>query len=1068
MAEPSFIKIDTGDKEVSILQMVKSDSGRIWFTTSIGIYYYDGYDYKPLDFKDSQGNEFKNYNAISIVKGEDNILWVGTLSQGIFRIDEENRVFKQYSHDPKNQSSMPDGRVWGMLLDGDAGLWIANNEGLIYLDFKTDQFRQFPISKDFINTAVLAVKFDQQGNLILGTSGGLLSFNIKTHKATRIKTSNQVDLSKLYIPDLEVDQQGRVWIPTMSAGAYLLNTDGSAKHLGDYGWVQDLKFVDDEVWLASGARGVVVLDFASGDYKREYRADLYRPKALGGDDFSEIYVDDMGLVWIAGWQSSLWVVSPSRKYSRSILYSPAKSIPIAKTDISSVLETDDGELWVASRSLGIDVYDHNNGYIGNLSTSSEPSLPSSAIESIYKSKDGSIWMVTKKSGVWVFRKDVKSVLANADGKAAWGKTECLTSGESMNFGLPIIQEVVDGDVLLFSMEGVFRFHLIADGNCQLKEVHTDTDRLILSGTRLTDNLSVLVDFGDVYSLSKDEYKAHKIDVVVSGDKENYSPEFEVVYSTEAGSVFFYTGDELYEMERFEDDTLYLQKVYEGAQNPAILYEDDMGNTWGGGGYRMAGEKAIYPLMEADGHIPEAGDFKNVIYSQQGLAISAYARGLTLFKFSEFEMWDLEPPPLRIQGGSINGKASDRIHKNLVLESGEHDFTIDFAALDLITADKIRYRYLLDGYSSNWTEVDSTRRYASYTSLSPGDYSFRLQSTNRYGIWSDNELALAITVLPEWYQTWQFRVFAIIAVLLCFYSFYLWRLSYYRNKKAELEFLVGERTEDLAKSMEDLRSTQSKLVLVEKQAALGRLVSGVAHEINTPLGVIKMAFSTSRDAAMELFKAFGMEKIEDVEVSSRLKRFNSSGDMVFGNLDRLAALVGSFKKISHADDEWKRREFNVYSVLNDACGLVIKNHVGKDIDISVEVDKNLVVSSFPELLIEVVLELLNNSIMHAYEIGSCGVIKVSIELLPEGGEGEGVLILKVIDDGQGMSREFIKTVFDPFTSINPSNLGLGLHILLNRVSNVLKGEVSCEILANGGTSVTVTIPKVPYSFESNAP
>jgi len=957
IAEPSFIRANTGNHEVSIVQMVKSDSGRLWTSSSLGIFYYDGYEYKNIDFTDESGNKYGNFNSVSIVKGEDGIIWSGSLSQGLFRFNEKTRKFKNYAHNPNDANSLLPTRIWNLLVDGDKGLWIGTKSGLSYHDFETESFTHYIIPQALIPNGVVCLIFGDENNLILGSQAGLFEFDLSSHEVKRFAFKNPVDWSKVFVSEITKDADGRLWISSMNTGAHLIDSDRSAQHLGDFGWVQDIKIVDDEAWLASGSRGVIVLDYQTGNFKREYRADLYRPGALGGNDLSELYVDPDGLIWIAGWQSSLWLVTPSRKYSRSLLYSPSKRVPIAKSDVSAAIEVDDAEIWVSSRSQGIDIFDLQSGYSRSLTTDSHPKLPSNYIEAMLKSQDGSIWIITKKHGVWLYRKNKRSDSKEVIHEGAWSRTACTHNGKVSNMGLPVISELIEGEVFILAVEGVFKLITAPSGECHLKEITTGTQRVVLGGGKLTKELGALVDFGSVYKISRNSFQAEKISVLVEGDENEPEPEFEAVYSTNTGKLFFYTGEKLYEKTHFDGENLSLKLVYQGAINPAIFYEDGSGNLWGGSGYRLANQDVLHTLSIADGQIYAAGDFKGVTNSRSGMAISAYARGLTFFRFSEFEQWSSQAAPLAIQSGTINGINSERVYGDFVLQPDENDFTLNFAAIDLVSADSIRYRYFLEGYSNNWTEVDSHQRFASYTNLSPGDFVFRLQSTNRYGEWSDQELRISISVLPAWYQTIYFYIGCLFFVLFSFYGFYLWRLSYYKRQKVELEQLVSERTEDLAQSLQDLKSTQKKLVISEKQASLGRLVSGVAHEINTPLGVIKMAFSTAKDSAQKIFSGYEMEKSDNPQLMSLLEKHDKSHTIIEGNLGRLSGLVDSFKKISVSDEQWTLSQLSPQRLLENVVTINSSIASQKNIKLHIETDPKLVIYSYSELLGEIISVLI---------------------------------------------------------------------------------------------------------------
>lgn len=1057
LAEPSFIRVDTGSNEVSIYEMVIADSGRLWLATLTGIFYYDGYNYTALDYLDSNGNTYNNYITSGIVKADDGILWASSYSQGLFRIDEKSRSFTNFPHNPTDNTSLLNNRLTDVLLDGNKGLWVSSFAGLSYLNFNDLKFTNYPLPEELVLEGVKSLSYDALGKLFVGTIDGLFYFDVTTKKFSKVETQGPSNLDGIFIAEMVFDDRGRLWLGTVSTGAFLLHPDKTLEHLGNYGWVQDLKIVGNEVWMASGGRGIVTVDFETGKHKRDYQSDLYRPMAMETNDLTELFVDDTGVVWVSAWKNGLWMLPPSRDYARSLMYTPSKEAPPSKADVSSAIETDDGEIWVASKSQGVDIFDPVKGYLRTLSTDTVPSLPSKLIDYIYKSRDGTIWLGTNDKGVWAMTHGRKNEDV-ASKEFTWALNKCLKGSKELALSMPVINEPGGKGVVVYSyLDGLHRGYLDDNGQCQLKRININTDRIIINGAAINQDAGVLLDADEFHILPNDSDTARKLKVVLENNNQASPPEFESVQTTPGGQVFFHTGEELYEKVKLEGDTLYLKKIFESNQNPAIFHADKKGNIWGAGGYRLAKDDVFRAWAESDGYSSENGIFSNAWVMASGTAIAAYSRGLKLFRTGDFKPWN-HVPKIILQEASIDGVNVVGAHDGLTLKANNSDFTLKFAAIDFTGPDAILYRYFLDGYSKEWVTTDASQRFASYTNLVPGEYTFRLQSTNRLGVWSGKEMTLLITVLPAWYQTWPFRFAMALLIFLSLYWIYLWRLSYYRQKKAELEQLVHERTVDLEKSMMDLKSTQKKLVASEKQASLGRLVSGVAHEINTPLGVVKMAFSTAQSSAMELFQAFKIDTIQDKPVLTRFKKFQTSAAMLENNFQRLSNLVSSFKDISVNDDEWTLQACDVGQISRDVCDLYRARALAQSIEIDISVDEEMQIRSYPELLAEVLSGLIENSIQHGFSDRNGGNIhvRVFIEVSKESPLSKNIII-QVYDNGIGIPEPLLKTIFDPFTAQKPSNIGLGLHVITNRVNNILKGEISCENLQEGGCRFTVTIP-----------
>ena len=136
---------------------------------------------------------------------------------------------------------------------------------------------------------------------------------------------------------------------------------------------------------------------------------------------------------------------------------------------------------------------------------------------------------------------------------------------------------------------------------------------------------------------------------------------------------------------------------------------------------------------------------------------------------------------------------------MTLSPEQQIVSFEFASLSYRAAQKNRYRYKLDGFETGWNEVDSRRRFATYTSLPAGEYTFRVQGSNADGLWSAHEVALSLTVLPPWWQTLWFRTLALASLLLLAYAGYAYRVRLIEERNRLLKAQVAERTQALSES-----------------------------------------------------------------------------------------------------------------------------------------------------------------------------------------------------------------------------------------------------------------------------
>lgn len=279
--------------------------------------------------------------------------------------------------------------------------------------------------------------------------------------------------------------------------------------------------------------------------------------------------------------------------------------------------------------------------------------------------------------------------------------------------------------------------------------------------------------------------------------------------------------------------------------------------------------------------------------------------------------------------------------------------------------------------------------------------------------------------------------------------------------ATLEQRVVDRTRqlatanaELATALERLQLTQDELVRTEKLAALGALVAGVAHELNTPIGNSVMVASTLRDQN----KSF-RHQMEAGLKRSDLDRFitetESAADIMLRNLHRAADLIQSFKQVAVDQTSSQRREFDLAEVAREIV-LTLNPAIRKTpYKVELEIAPDILMDSFPGPLGQVLTNLINNALMHAFEGRSEGRVLISGML-----QGDEV-ILRCRDDGVGIPAANLRRIFDPFftTRMGREGTGLGLNIAHNIVTAVLGGDIRVDSELGAGACFTLTLPRV---------
>jgi len=270
---------------------------------------------------------------------------------------------------------------------------------------------------------------------------------------------------------------------------------------------------------------------------------------------------------------------------------------------------------------------------------------------------------------------------------------------------------------------------------------------------------------------------------------------------------------------------------------------------------------------------------------------------------------------------------------------------------------------------------------------------------------------------------------------------------------DLESKVVDRTKDLEESLGVLKNTQKDLVEAEKMSALTGLVAGVAHEINTPLGIGVTAASSLKEELGTFSGKVSHDDLSRSDLARYLSRTEEALGLIENSLDRASQQVKSFKLLIVDLPDGKTHPFNVHQHINDSLLLMAAQLEKHGHDVEVNCSDTLTVSTFASLITQVLMNLILNSIQHAFRPGQRGRINIDAQLIGSH------LVLDYKDDGQGLSEEELHNLFNPFyTSKRGSgHVGLGTTVTYNIVTHGLKGDIRPVSRPGEGLSYHIRVP-----------
>ena len=245
--------------------------------------------------------------------------------------------------------------------------------------------------------------------------------------------------------------------------------------------------------------------------------------------------------------------------------------------------------------------------------------------------------------------------------------------------------------------------------------------------------------------------------------------------------------------------------------------------------------------------------------------------------------------------------------------------------------------------------------------------------------------------------------------------------------------------ELKETVKKLSETQSELVESEKMASLGRLVAGVAHELNTPIGNSMTGASIVNDSTTDLMKKFNEKTMTSSEFKEYMDFMLEVSQTLELSLKKAAELVKSFKQVSVDQQTEDKRVFSFKDYLNIIVVGYKSQLKSASVTVNLEMDENISIDSYPGVYYQIFSNLINNSLSHAFKNKDGGNIFITATL------DNNILSIIFKDDGVGVSEENIKSIFDPFYTTNRAHggTGLGLHIVYNLVKQKLNGTIKAE-------------------------
>jgi len=253
------------------------------------------------------------------------------------------------------------------------------------------------------------------------------------------------------------------------------------------------------------------------------------------------------------------------------------------------------------------------------------------------------------------------------------------------------------------------------------------------------------------------------------------------------------------------------------------------------------------------------------------------------------------------------------------------------------------------------------------------------------------------------------------------------------------------------SLESVR-TRKRLIEAEKMASLGCMVAGIAHEINTPVGVGVLAATTLQHQTRELAERFAQRSMTQSDLRGFFEASTAGTDLIASSLERVGKLIASFRRVAVNGHRQQLQAISVASCLNETISSFGDRLKKGQYQVQVSCPESVIVQGYPGDLESVFTNLVANSLQHGFKGRGHGCIGITVE------QRENTIYMVYADDGNGLTEDAGKRIFDPFfTTDMQSGMGLGMHLVYNLITQRMGGTISVDMRCSSGVRFLLEVP-----------
>jgi len=1072
--------------------------GYLWVGTINGLARYDGYSFKRYYTNPNDSTTINGLIVWRIYEDRKGLIWVSASSEHLNAYDPATGAFSHYpfKHLVEHPANVEIG-VSDMTQDKKGRLYygITSNYGerikggLLYKDERGDTLKRFRYQDSLQLDNVYGLATDEAGKIWVLSYSGLFTIDT-TETLTRIQIPhNMLSATGEFLADMQFDPQGHLWFVTSRSDIILYRPEQQSfeKYLNPYRSEDALMLnrimitEKDEILLATNSG----LQQFNRNTRRIERYQDFQENGGSVPAMTSVTVDDFGTIWAGSLFSGLFKLEEKARFQS---FTPNSKNRQAVTSgwVNNIQEYGKDQILIVSNADG------TNGGLNWLDMRTRE-IRGFAFGSVMKGWNYAASVDIQPDGSLVMRTNLGNMRYNPADKSV---RLYQINGYTANAYINRFFTDSRGNRWLGTNAGLYRKKAGAaayvrydmskqeGGSASSNEV-TFFFESQKHGLWMVTNHGLFLYRYQKDSIERHGYDKSKGDVFVTQD-------INAVFEDSSGTVWvgaWQGGLSRYTPETRSIKTFTREDGLPSMSIQGIMADEKTGTLWlstfdglcrfdpkTGQSNNYSIDDGIQGLLFADG---------SVCRSSSGHFFFGGANGMTMFHPDEINRQSL-PPRLYLTGIKVfnkpllpDPKGILRVPvyeaKEITLAYNQNNLALEFIALHYSNPSKNRYSYRLENYDPEWREVTGQRE-AFYPKLPPGKYVFRVKAANSHGIWNQEGISLAITVLPPWWQTpWAFVLYGLAAIGMALLVNRIMRrrvLAREQEKNRALELAHAREIEEayhqLEESHETLKATQAQLIQSEKMASLGELTAGIAHEIQNPLNFVNNFADVNQELLQEMKEELSKgnpaeaASIADDVISNeaRIAQHGRRADAIVKNMLQhsravsgekeatdLNALADEYLRLAYHGLRAKDKTFNATLQTDFAPGLPTVPVVVQDIG-------------------RVLLNLFNNAFFAVQEKKKTAgtdyepTVSVNTRLLHPTSEitHPKLITITIRDNGSGIPDAFREKIFQPFFTTKPAGQGTGLGLSLSYdIVKAHGGSIRVDTEAGQFTEFMVTIP-----------